>query len=197
MKESYCCTQNAASTIIKLHNKKLINTSMKKILPCNCRKKYECPLDGKCRAENIVYKCVAWADRYPNEVYLGTAEGVFKLHFYSHQISFDSKGHSRHNTFQICLANKEEVQDNAIAEMVHNQIRIRLSNISKKFQLRLQGKFEVLNCLNLNELLHKRSELISKCRHVNTFLLSNYKSNESNYKFNCSVHNNITWVTGN
>ena len=58
VKVKYCCTQNVAS-IIKSHNKKLINTSIKNTLPCNCRKKHECPLDGKCRAENIVYKCVA------------------------------------------------------------------------------------------------------------------------------------------
>ena len=52
------------------------------------------------------------------------------------------------------------------------------SNISKKCQLCLPEKFEILNCNNPNELLNKRSELISKCRHVNKFLLSNYKSND-------------------
>ena len=51
VKVSYCCTQNVAS-IIKSHNKKLINTSIK-ALPCNCKKKRECPLDGKWRTENI------------------------------------------------------------------------------------------------------------------------------------------------
>ena len=61
VKVNYFCTQNVAS-IIKSHNKKLINTSMKNIQPCNCRKKHECLLDGKCRAESIVYKCIASVD---------------------------------------------------------------------------------------------------------------------------------------
>ena len=52
------------------------------------------------------------------------------------------------------------------------------SNISKKCQSLPQDKFEILNCPNPNELLNKRSELISKWRHVNKFLLSNYKSND-------------------
>ena len=39
VKVSYCCTQNVAS-IIKSHNKKLINTSIKSTQPCNCRKKH-------------------------------------------------------------------------------------------------------------------------------------------------------------
>ena len=86
---SYCCTPNVAS-IIKSHNKKLINTSirLKNTLSCKCRKKHECPLDGKCRAENIVYKCIASVHGYPNKVYLGTAEGDFKQRFCNHRMSF-------------------------------------------------------------------------------------------------------------
>ena len=42
VKVSCCCTQNITS-IIKSHNQKLINTSIRNILPCNCRKNHECP----------------------------------------------------------------------------------------------------------------------------------------------------------
>ena len=94
VKVSHCCTQNVSS-IIKLHNRKLIDTSMKNIWPCSCRKKHECPLDGKCRAENSVYKCVASIDGYTNKVYLGNAEGDFKQRFYNHQMSFNNIGQSR------------------------------------------------------------------------------------------------------
>ena len=52
------------------------------------------------------------------------------------------------------------------------------SNISKKCQLCLQEKIEILNYTNPNELLIKRSELVSKCCHVNKFLLFNYKFND-------------------
>ena len=52
------------------------------------------------------------------------------------------------------------------------------SSISKKCQLCLLEKFDILNYPNPNELLNKISELISKCCHVNKFLLSNYKSND-------------------
>ena len=90
---SYCSTQNVAS-ITKSHVKKLINISIKNILPCSFRKKHQCPLDGKCRAENIVYKCVASVDGYPIIVYLGTAEGDFKQRFYNQQMSFNKDSHS-------------------------------------------------------------------------------------------------------
>ena len=52
------------------------------------------------------------------------------------------------------------------------------SNISKKYQLCLQEKIEILNYPNTNDTLNKRSELISKCHHVNKFLLSSYKSKD-------------------
>ena len=97
VKVSYCCTQNVAS-IIKSHNKKLINTSIKNTLPCNCRKKHDCPLDGKCRAENVVYKCIASVHGNPNKVYLGTAEGDFRQRFYNHRMSFNNEGHSTGTT---------------------------------------------------------------------------------------------------
>ena len=43
------------------------------------------------------------------------------------------------------------------------------SNITKKCRLCLQEKFEFLSYPNLVELLSKRSELVSKCRHVKSF----------------------------
>ena len=35
--------------------------------------KRNCPLEGKCRTENIIYKYIAWTSGHPNKVYLGTA----------------------------------------------------------------------------------------------------------------------------
>ena len=46
------------------------------------------------------------------------------------------------------------------------------SNISKRCMLYLHEKYEILNYLDQEELLNNRSELVSKCRHVNRFLIS-------------------------
>ena len=76
MRNNYCCTQNVGN-IIKSHNKKLINSSNHHEQLCNCRKKEDCPLEGKCRTENIVYKCIASTSGPPDKLYLGTT-GDFK-----------------------------------------------------------------------------------------------------------------------
>ena len=59
----------------------MINTSIVNTLPYNCRKKHECHLDGKFRAENTISKCSPSVDQYPNKVYLGATEGDFKKTF--------------------------------------------------------------------------------------------------------------------
>ena len=91
IKVSYCCTQNLGD-IMKLHNKKLISSNNQLILPCSCRKTEECPLEGKWRANDVVYKCIASATGFPNKFYLGTAQGELKNGF----------------TIIICLSTKRQ-----------------------------------------------------------------------------------------
>ena len=164
---------NNVASIIKSHNKKLINTSIKNTLSCNWRKKHECSLDGKCRAENIVYKCVASVDRYPNKVYLGTAEVDFKQRFYNHRMSFNNEGHSTDTTLSkyVWEIKKKLKIMPSLKWSIIKSVPAYL-NIFKKCQLCLQEKFEILHYTNPSELLNKRSELISKCRHVNKFLIN-------------------------
>ena len=52
------------------------------------------------------------------------------------------------------------------------------SNITKSCMLCLHKKFEILTYPNQDELLNKRSKLFFKCRHINKYLLYNYKAND-------------------
>ena len=92
IKVSYCCTQNLGN-IIKFWNKKLISSN-NLILQWNCWKK-EYQLDGKCRANDSVYRWIASATAFHNKTYLGIAQGKFKKWFYYHNMSF--KNQSKRN----------------------------------------------------------------------------------------------------
>ena len=140
VKVSYCCTQNVGN-IIKSHNKKLVNSSNHHEQPCNCRKKEDCPFEGKCRTENIIYKCIVSTSGQPDQVYLGTARTP-TLKWY-------------------------------IVKSVPSY-----SNIRKSCMSCLHEKFEILTYPNQDELLNKRSELVSKYCPINKYLLSNYKIND-------------------
>ena len=43
-------------------------------------------------------KCVASVHGYPSKVFLVTAEGDFKQHFYNHRMPFNNEGHSTNTT---------------------------------------------------------------------------------------------------
>ena len=66
------------ANIIKGHNNKLTNTKVRQQLACNCRVKSDCPLNGDCRRESIVYKCTACTIRQLKKVYLGLTQGNLK-----------------------------------------------------------------------------------------------------------------------
>ena len=94
---SYSCTKNIGR-IIKSHNHKLLNPADENPFPCNCKNKAECPLEGKCKAQSIVYKCVVSAANHQDKVYLGTSEGEFKQRYYNHKKSFNNKRYWKDTT---------------------------------------------------------------------------------------------------
>ena len=88
IKVSFSCTQNILS-MIKSHNKKVINKNVKESRSCNCSVKSEYPLNGQCQVSDIMYKCTVLSPEKTNKVYLGTSDGDFKKRFYNQRKSFN------------------------------------------------------------------------------------------------------------
>ena len=85
VKVSYSCTVNMLS-IIKGHNKRITQSITIDNQRCNCRNKSECPLDGKCRTPNVIYKCVVSAPNTQDKIYIGLTENEWKQRYYTHKI---------------------------------------------------------------------------------------------------------------
>ena len=81
------------SNIIKGHNKKVIPKPHDQRPKCNCRKKAECPMEGNCQINNVIYKCDVTRP-LSKKVYLGLAEGEWKSCFYDHKLLFKQKRYS-------------------------------------------------------------------------------------------------------
>ena len=178
VKVSYSCTENMAN-IIKGHNNKLTNTKVRQQLACNCRVKSDCPLNGDCRKESIVYKCTACTIRQLKKVYLGLTEGEFKTRYYKHSKSFRTKSYPNSTTLSSYVWEVKTDQNetpNLNWEIVRSVPAY--SNITKRCMLCLYEKLLIATYPNQEELLNKRSELVSKCRHENKFLLKNFKSGD-------------------
>ena len=61
--------------------------------------------------------------------------------------------------------------------MVNSKICTVIFKYIEKCLLCLHEKLEIVNVED-QDLLHKRSELICKCRHANKYLLRKYKAND-------------------
>ena len=166
-------------TIINRHNAKIAKPMNQPPLKCNCRKKDECPLNGDCRQSSVIYKCDVTAPNLPNKVYIGLTEKDFKTRWNSHKLSFNNKKYKNStslSTYVWELKETHNVTPNLKWSIVKHAKSYSIK--ARSCSLSLQEKYEILNYPVKSDLLNKRSELISKCRHANKFLLANYKTND-------------------
>ena len=88
LKLSYSCMPNMKS-VISSHNKYVLsnfNSPTQQPDTCNCRKKPDCPLEGKCLQSNVNYQATVTTTT-TNETYVGLATN-FKERYRNHQSSF-------------------------------------------------------------------------------------------------------------
>ena len=126
VKVSYCCTQNIAS-VIKSHNKKVINTSKKNTLPCNCRKKHEVPQMAKVELR------ILYTNALPQ--YTGILTKFIQVpQVISNNVFTTTECHltMRANPQTQHFPN---IFDNAITKMVHNQISTSLFKYFQKMSV--------------------------------------------------------------
>ena len=175
---SNICTPNFQQ-IIKRHNKKLTSRKEQKTADCNCRRKQECPMQGKCRAESSLYKCVAKSNNIPPKTYSDISEGDWKTRYYNYTKYFRNLKYSKETTlsgFLWDLKNKN-IPAPELQWSIDKNVPA-YSNISKTCLLCLHDRLAVITFKDQDNLLNKRSELMNKCCHENEFLLSNYNSND-------------------
>ena len=96
-KISYSSTPNFQQ-IIKRHNKKLKSRKGQKTADCNCRRKQECPMQGKCRAESSLYKHVAKSNNNPPKTYFVISEVDWNTRYYNQIKSFRKLKYSKETT---------------------------------------------------------------------------------------------------
>ena len=97
-KVSYRTTSNIQK-IISSHNQKVIRsseTSVDKPL-CNCRSKPNCPLEGKCLVDNLVYQAEVVTEK-ETQTYVGLASTTYKLRYGNQKESFNNEGSKTNST---------------------------------------------------------------------------------------------------
>ena len=162
-------------SIISSHNKHVLsnaNTTTPQPDTCNCRKKSDFPLEGKCLQTNVIYQATVTTET-ATEIYVGLATN-FKEHYRNHKTSF--RHSKRRNETELSkyiwnLQNKKKPV----------QIKWKIlkkckpySNISKKCSLCLNEKLIII-CKKELCSLNRRNELASSCPHRNRDVLGNFQ----------------------
>ena len=169
---SYSCMDNMA-TIIKAHNNTIMNKDNNKPPDtCNCRKKDECPLPGKCTTQNVIYEAKV---KTPTEerTYIGLTASSFKTRYTSHKASFTHREKSNHTELSkyIWKLKDKSVPFNLIWSIKKHARPY--NPRSKRCNLCLWEKYYIITS-DKRTTLNSRSEIISTCRHKRKYLLSEY-----------------------
>ena len=173
-KLSYSCSNNM-KTIINNHNKHILSLNddrEDKKQNCNCRNKQSCPLQEQCQTDALVYKATITTDNSKAE-YIGSTETTFKTRYNNHKSSF--KHQSKSNQTKLATHYWDKINEDKspnITWSIAKKSRAYKCG-SRKCELCLNEKLQILMYNNKHELLNKRSELMSKCRHSNKYKLKN------------------------
>ena len=174
LKTSYRCMPNIKSKM-SAHNKATLKAKEEEEpnLPCNCRVKDNCPMQGKCRYKNIIYRAVVnEGDKSTEQSYIGLSSEEFKLRYNNHTSSFRHKNKAAETTLSKYIWElKDQGKEAKVSWHLLSQTPSYKPEANKCY-LCLQEKFYILYHKNWAT-LNSRSEVANTCRHKNKFLLKN------------------------
>ena len=163
-------------------NKKILNKPVNQhTRKCNFINKNTCPLNGNCLLENILYIATIKFDKknYQPRNYKEISENTFKKRYANHKRSFNINRYKNDTKLSVEYWNLKA--GNSIPKVtwaVKNQFSA-YNPQSERCSLCLNEKCEILDDKE-NNLLNKKSEVISKCRYQNKYMLRTLASKIQN-----------------
>jgi hypothetical protein len=177
---SYSTTPNLQS-IISQHNSKLIKEYRSRSKPpqklCNCRVKNDCPMDGKCLSESVVYRAdvTATGTVQESKFYNGATGNTFKERYNNHKASLSHVKNKESTRLSMYVWElKEKGAHYNIKWSIIKKVPAYKPG-DRECRLCLAEKMTILECSLDKRCLNKRSELFSKCPHRRKSLLSTVK----------------------
>lgn len=171
LKVSYSTMANIGS-IIQSHNKKLLGESnLLTEKGCNCRKPQECPLDGKCLTESVVYKALVTDETNQTKYqYIGLSSGPFKKRYYSHTHSF--RHNSKNTKLSECISKLKEQNKPHSLKWSIKALATPYNQNLKKCQLCLTECVSIAHASrSTTTSLNMRNEIFNHCIHRKKYLL--------------------------
>ena len=167
-------------TIINSHNLKIRKPeTITKDRTCNGLDKAKCLLIQNCLVNNIIYKAVSTSTNphYKEKIYFGTVGTTFKQGYSNHQRSFKYVKYKTDTELSSELWQMKKSEQTPVITWKIVRTCSPYNSNSKRCYLCLNEKMEMATSQG-NNLLHKKAELIFKCRHQNKYKLSKYDTKD-------------------
>ena len=172
VKLCYSCVPNMGD-IIAQHIKQVLkrfSSADTETPPCNCHKKHDCPLEGKCCTKCVIYKSSVCTPNVKTISYYGCCVTDFKARYYNHKKSFkiSFKRHQKELSKLVW-----QLKDEGHILVIKWSIVCKAKPYSSGAiycQLCLAEKLAILRA-DSDTTLNKRSELLAKCRRSNKYKL--------------------------
>ena len=143
---------------------------------CNCRQEDACLVEGNCLDKELIHQSNLKENNTSDGVnYKGFTENTFKDRFYKHRNSFkyESKANSTELSKHFWEMKRKGIEKPIMHWSVIDHAKP-YKNGSKRCNLYLTEKYHIVT--SPVNLINKRYQLVSKCRHENKFYLVNYKA---------------------
>ena len=147
----------------------------------NCNNKDECPLENECLTARIVYRADVTNNKNDeHKYYCGISDAPFKERYENHKTSFKHRSHltaSDLPKYYWKLVDKGTVPTIKFSIAKHVKDNTFINNCN----LCLKDKDFIMRNLDDVNKLNKRSEFISKYRHINKRLLNRLKDDSNDW----------------
>ena len=179
IKISYSCFPNMGSTMSS-HNKHILNSN-KTEYGWNCNNRNECPLENECLTPGIVYRADVTNNKTDeHKYYYGISDTPFKEHYENHKTSFRHRSHL--TASDLSKYYWRLVDEGAVPTIKFSTAtRVKGNTFINNCNLCLSEKAFIIRNLDDENMLNKRSEFISKCRHINKQLLNRVKDDSNDW----------------
>ena len=156
LKVSYSCILNVKQ-LIMAHNRKMLYTQDKERRMCDCRKQ-ECPVNGRCLMENVIYR-VSVTTATKTNFYVGSTGLTFKNRYTKHKHSFRHEKYS--NTTNL---------SQYIWKLKNNNVnfRVQWEILTRKKKNNLKNRCKLCNAVKIQILNVKKSESLIKRNELQT-----------------------------
>ena len=164
LKISYSCLPNVKNAITGINRNILSEEKNEAKKQCNCRQKANCPVNGKCLQDKIIYQAEISNNNGETRTYIGSSGRSFKDRWNGHKATFKSKATkgSTLATYFWKIKDAQKTEPKITWKILHKlKYSINGKNGCKICNLE---RYEIAKS-DKRKTLNKRSELKSSCPH--------------------------------